>query len=52
MGGGSSLVDKVYFCPGPLREMEPVANLEQLKAVKAGDRQGTEPTDLNLGGAE
>lgn len=43
MGGGTSLGDKVYFYPGPLGEMEPVANLEQLKAVKAGDRQGTEP---------
>lgn len=38
VGGGTILGDKVFFCPGPLWEREPVANLEQVKAVKAGDR--------------
>lgn len=38
MGGGTIFGDKVFFCAGPLWEREPAANLEQLKAVKARDR--------------
>lgn len=38
VGGGTILGDKVFFCAGPLWEREPVTNPEQLKAVKARDR--------------